>query len=533
MPVRMCILLTVLATARPMRVPVQTATRLVFGEPSPAPARQHFVCGTKSALLCDATLAMLPLGLPAKRWTYLVNLAASEATVDGSKTTWMFKGSDGQPSTIVAAVLPETCSRHASPVRPHALTALLRGTKSADVLVVLEDTAHAGGAACAIARAFPTYTAKTRPSTQRETEETVAVGFATREGPLTEDYSNFAAAAEAVRRAARFVDLPPDVLGTNAFVNAALAAADRLTAKGFKVESSVLQGDAVREAGYGLLWAVGKAAEEPPALVILSHMPEAGSPPTETVCLVGKGIVYDTGGLSLKGKTGMPGMKSDCGGAAALLGAFEAAVEIGLEGKALHLVLCLAENAIGPRALRNDDVVTGLSGLSCEINNSDAEGRLVLADGVALATAVPPRLPGLQGQPDLIIDMATLTGAQMVATGKRHAGIVANSDEVEAAAVAAGKISGDTCHPLPFVPEYYTTEFASKVADMKNSVKDRNNAQSSCAATFIYNHIEPSFDGGWLHVDLAGPSFIDDRGTGYGVGLALALLQVDGFKSST
>jgi len=223
-------------------------------------------------------------------------------------------------------------------------------------------------------------------------------------------------------------------------------------------------------------------------------------------------------------------MKSDMGGAAACLSAFEAAVDIGVNTRALHLVLCLAENAIGPGALRNDDIITGLSGLTCEINNCDAEGRLVLSDGVAHATALPPRLPGLSGHPDLLIDMATLTGAQLVATGKRHAGIVSNLESVELDAVAAGRLSGDTVHPLPFVPEFFAKEFTSQVADYKNSVKDRSNAQSSCAANFIYENLHPEYKGGWLHVDLAGPAFIDDRGTGFGVGLALAMLNVHGFK---
>jgi len=248
---------------------------------------------------------------------------------------------------------------------------------------------------------------------------------------------------------------------------------------------------------------------------------------------VGKGIVYDTGGLSLKTKDGMPGMKADMGGAAACLAAFEAAVQIGVgDGRGVHLILCLAENAIGPGAVRNDDVICGLSGLTVEINNSDAEGRLVLADGVAHATALPPRLPGLpaDAQPDLIIDMATLTGAQLIATGKRHAGVVANTEAVEARAVAAGLSSGDTVHPLPFVPEFYQPEFKSEVADMRNSVKDRSNAQASCAANFVFEHLHPAYKGGWLHVDMAGPAFIDGRGTGYGVGLALGLLRVDGFK---
>ena len=97
--------------------------------------------------------------------------------------------------------------------------------------------------------------------------------------------------------------------------------------------------------------------------------------------------------------------------------------------------------------------------------------------------------------------------------------------------MAAGKATGDTVHPLPYCPEFYRKEFDSKVADMKNSVKNRMNAQSSCAANFIAEHLHPDYSGGWLHVDLAGPSFVDDRGTGFGVGLALGMLKVEGFTS--
>jgi probable aminopeptidase NPEPL1 len=221
-------------------------------------------------------------------------------------------------------------------------------------------------------------------------------------------------------------------------------------------------------------------------------------------------------------------MKMDMGGAAALLGGFQAAVASGYDGE-LHLLLCLAENAIGSKAFRHDDIVRLLSGNSCEINNTDAEGRLVLADGVAYASCVPPRLPSTS-PPALIIDMATLTGAQMVATGRRHAAIVCDDAEVEAAAIAAGRISGDLVHALPFCPEFFRAEFRSKVADMKNSVKDRSNAQSSCAATFVYEQLHKEYKGAWLHVDMAGPAFAEDRATGYGVALILAMLGVDGFK---
>ena len=180
------------------------------------------------------------------------------------------------------------------------------------------------------------------------------------------------------------------------------------------------------------------------------------------MAMVGKGIVYDTGGLSLKVGGGMVGMKSDCGGAAAMLGAFEAAA--GGEGgrlRRLDLVLCLAENSIGPSALRNDDIITFKSGRTCEINNTDAEGRLVLADGVARACLGGDR-------PSLVVTMATLTGAQMVATGKTFAAAVTDDEDTEVRVVRAGRRSGDLVHPLPYCPEVFNPEFKSQVADSKN-----------------------------------------------------------------
>jgi probable aminopeptidase NPEPL1 len=161
-------------------------------------------------------------------------------------------------------------------------------------------------------------------------------------------------------------------------------------------------------------------------------------------------------------------------------------------------------------------VITLYSGRTVEVNNTDAEGRLVLGDGVAYASR--------QLAPDVIIDLATLTGAQLIATGRRHAAVVCNDEALEAAAVRAGRLSGDLVHPLPYCPEFYAREFESKVADMKNSVKDRENAQSSCAAQFVAEHLA-GYTGPWLHVDLAGPATAGERGTGFGVGLLLALLS--------
>ena len=277
-------------------------TRLVFAPPRPDVVRKTVLCGTKAALLSDGAKGLLPLGLPFLRWKYLVELASDEGTGTGASRDWLFTAADGQPSTIVAAVLPEACSRHSSPVRPHSVTALLKDSakKSADVILVLEDPTHAGGTACAVGRAFPMYTAKSqRRGSARPAGDDVAVGeasggqatvhvsFATCNGPLGDaegDYDAYAAAAEGVRRAARLVDLPPDVLTTTAFVGEAQEAANRLTAKGRPVEVSILSGEELRDGGYGFLWGVGKAAVEPPALVVLSALPAAGEPDaSETV----------------------------------------------------------------------------------------------------------------------------------------------------------------------------------------------------------------------------------------------------------
>ena len=507
-------------------------TALTFEPFKSVPASTTVIIGRKDALLAQSKL--VPAGVPDAVWRALVDDA--KPGDDGATASTTIVNSDGTCSTVVAGVLPEHCSRHNSPVRGHAVSKLAAAAASgagkpggAAIISVLESASQAAPAACAIARAFPLFDQK-KPSDDAAAEKTVRVSFATADGgPLDASaaaYGPAAKAAAAVRLAARIVDTPPEEMGTIALEAEARAAAERLAAAGVPVEVDVIAGEALRDGGYGGLWGVGKAATERPALVILSHAPKGSK---KSVCLVGKGIVYDTGGLSLKPKDGMPGMKADCGGAAALLGAFEAACSIGTGDTSVHLLLCLAENAIGPKALRNDDIIKCLSGLTCEINNTDAEGRLVLADGVAHASAVPPKVGA--APPELIIDMATLTGAQMIATGKRHAGVVANTDEVEAAAVAAGKRSGDLAAPLPYAPEFYRNEFKSKVADMKNSVKDRGNAQASCAANFIGEHLHKEYEGGWLHCDIAGPASIEERGTGFGVALVLGILEVEGFAA--
>jgi len=449
----------------------------------------------RKALLRDPDLRET-LGLPADSWEAMLE-RTNGGDGGGSATTWVGR------RKVTAGVLPDACSRHNSPSRAWAIPALARkadGSEDAGVILCVEDTAHAFAAALAAARAFPLYSAASGKRSRR----TVSLLVMGPDGPVSDP--QIQAGIEGVRLAAELFDTPTSDLHTDAF---ALRA--REVAASVGAECSVTRGEALREQGFGGLWAVGRAATHGPALVVLDWKPEGA---TKTIAWVGKGIVYDTGGLSLKTKTGMPGMKGDMGGAAAVLGAFQAAVLSGFSQR-LVAVLCLAENAIGPEATRPDDVITMKSGRTVEINNTDAEGRLVLADGVAWVSEVM--------KPDLLVDCATLTGGALVATGRVHAAIYTNDGDLEGAAVAAGLRAGEPVHPLVYAPELLRKEFKSHVADMKNSVRDRSNAQSSAAGQFIANHL-PSPAPRWLHVDLAGPAWDgDDRGTGFGVGLLLEL----------
>jgi probable aminopeptidase NPEPL1 len=308
--------------------------------------------------------------------------------------------------------------------------------------------------------------------------------------------------------AASLTDMPTSELNSDTYVQYIEDIAQTL-----KVQKHILRGRELEAQGFGGLWSVGKAAAHPPALVVLSYLPV--SSPQKTIALVGKGILYDTGGLSLKDRQHMVGMKADMAGSAAILAAFQALVKTKCP-YALHAILCLAENAVGPDSTRPDDVIRLYSGKTVEVNNTDAEGRLVLGDGVAYAT--------MHLSPDIVIDMATLTGAQLVTTGKRHAAILSNNEELERAVFQAGLSSGDLVYPILYCPEFLKKEFHSDIADMKNSVKDRSNGQSSCAGHFIEDHLGNDFKGSWIHIDIAGPAFRDDRGTGFGVALLIDLL---------
>uniref|UniRef100_UPI00398EF5D7 probable aminopeptidase NPEPL1 n=1 Tax=Pristiophorus japonicus TaxID=55135 RepID=UPI00398EF5D7 len=410
------------------------------------------------------------------------------------------------------AALPSKVSRHNSPSSAPFLTRLIRNCLSGranQCIVLVCESAEVFASACALTRAFPLFTRRTGLPEQGEkltvTVEFILVGENT--DPLTEStLACLSSAAEGIRLAARIVDTPCNEMNTDDFL-----AEIKLVGSELGIIPTIIRGEELDHKGFGGIYGVGKAAVNPPALAILSHTPEDA---TQTIAWVGKGIVYDTGGLSIKSKTYMPGMKRDCGGAAAVLGAFRAAVKQGFKEN-LHALFCLAENAVGANATRPDDIHRLYSGKTVEVNNTDAEGRLVLADGVSYACK--------DLKADIILDIATLTGAQGIATGKYHAGLLTNSEEWEWACVKAGQNSGDLVQPMVYCPELHFSEFTSAVADMKNFVADRANAMSSCAGLFIEAHIGFDWPGVWVHIDMASPVHTGARATGYGVALLLAL----------
>jgi len=462
----------------------------------------------KKEQLCDAArqlAASLNVPLLAKQ------AEALSAGYAGAKAEapWL-DGDELRKVTLVA--LPEAAGRLVTPCRPDAIAKQLHDKVAGHEVILAVGADDVLAAGLAVARCLPPYMAKAEKP-QEESLCNVSFHGCT---PTEDVLKAVRLGSESIRVAQGLVDRPPNVLDPTSMKSCVLEAVKDIPG----VTSKCIEGEALNEQGYGLLYATGKCAVSPPVLIVLTH---AGAGDGQKgVALVGKGITFDTGGAALKSRDGMIGMKRDMGGAAGTFGAFLALAKAGglPSGGPLHCVLCVAENAIGDKMFLQDDILTGYSGLTVEINNTDAEGRLVLADGVS---HVAKHLDC-----DLIVDMATLTGAQGISTGVHHGLILATDEDLEKEVVAAGKASGDMVHPGLFAPELLMQEFDSDFADMRNSVKNRGNAQSSCAGLFIHKHLSHcGYQGRWVHVDMASPAHepLGNFATGWGVGLLTTLLR--------
>lgn len=304
--------------------------------------------------------------------------------------------------------------------------------------------------------------------------------------------------ARAVMHARDFVNLPP-----NDKVPARLAemAVDLATAAGLQCE--VVDAQTLREIGAGGIVAVGSGSAHPPALLVLRHDGGRG----DWHGLLGKGMTFDSGGLDLKTPDGMLTMKSDMSGAAAVIGAMLAIAGLRLGGRFIG-VCALAENMTGSRAFRPSDVLRMLSGSTVEVGNTDAEGRLVLADGIEWLRR--------QKVSD-IIDLATLTGAIGTALGSHRAGLFSNDDRLADAVLAAGNRAGELYWRMPLDDEY-REQLKSPIADISST--GGRQAGAITAAQFLHHFAK---DLPWVHLDIASMAFRDrpgqlaQGGTGFGV----------------
>jgi leucyl aminopeptidase len=289
---------------------------------------------------------------------------------------------------------------------------------------------------------------------------------------------------------------------------------------GIKVE--VLNEVQLKAKGYGGISSVGQGSANPPRLLHITYVPAKHK---KRLAFVGKGITFDSGGYNLKGVVGMSDMKSDMSGAAAVVAATFAIATLKLP-VAIDAYACLAENMISGEATRPSDIITILGGTTIEVLNPDAEGRLVLADGLVRAVQDGVRNGGLDG----LVDVATLTGAQVIALGTRTSAVMTNNEEFRTLFLEATGISGESFWPMP-LPEDLKEVLQSASADMINSNPANRNGGMLVAGLFLKEFVPESLP--WLHLDIAGPALTHEAhgytpvgGTGVTVRSLVALAEL-------
>jgi leucyl aminopeptidase len=300
----------------------------------------------------------------------------------------------------------------------------------------------------------------------------------------------------AVGRTRDWVNTAPNELRPPSFADSVVAAA-----AGTGLEVEVLDFEQLKAGGYGGIVAVGQGSEEKPRLVRLSYTPEGVTDP-KRVALVGKGITFDTGGISIKPAQGMWEMKSDMAGAAAV-GATMIAIAALKPSVAVTGYLAMAENMPSGTAYRPGDIVTMFNGKRVEVLNTDAEGRMVLGDAIARACA---------DGTDYLFETSTLTGGQVVALGKRIAGVM-GSEEACARVKAAGDAVGEPAWPMP-MPEEIRKNMDSDLADI-SQVSGGMDRSGHMLQGGIFLREFVADDVSWAHIDIAGPSYHSGEATGY------------------
>ena len=438
-------------------------------------------------------------------------------------TTLGFEGKVGQvqvvtgPNGPVAVLGMGDADKVDTKAFRQAGVALVRAAKrhkriAADVLGAAPEGLSAAAAAQAFAEGLELgaygYGALKSDPTPNKVASVSLVGSGKRVGDAV---AKGQAVAGGVNLARDLVNEPGGSLTPVAFARKAnqVAKAGKLTAK-------VLGLADIKKAKMGGLLGVNRGSDQQPRFVELSYKPTGRT--RGHVALVGKGITFDSGGLSIKTGQGMMTMKCDMGGAAAVLGAMSALSAVAPAVR-VTAYMPLTDNMLGGDATRPGDVLKIRNGKTVEVLNTDAEGRLVLADGLSMAS---------EAKPDAIVDLATLTGACVVALGPRYAGVMGTDDDGFVDQVlAAGGRTGERVWQLPLPPEYRTL-LDSNVADMKNIGGPHGGAIT--AGLFLKEFVADGIP--WAHIDIAAPAFLDapfeehpKGGTGFGVRLLVDLIE--------
>jgi leucyl aminopeptidase len=445
-------------------------------------------------------------------------LGREEAKGEPGEVVAVPVGRDGVDTVLLAGV-----GDGSVPALRKAAAAVVRRAKSSETLATTLAYGRGEEAVRAVAESLAlasyVFTRKSEPKPVKLTDATLVV-----DDPAAGDR-----AVTRARATAAAVQLARDLANTPSLEKSPAWMAEqavRLATAG-GLEAQVWDVDQLRRDGFGGILAVGRGSVRPPRLLRVDHAPRGAR---RHVVLVGKGITFDSGGLSLKPNEGMTSMKTDMSGGAAVLGVMTALRDLGIDLRVTALVP-LAENMPGGDATRPGDVITHYGGRTSEVLNTDAEGRLVLADAIAYATT--------QLRPDVVVDIATLTGAATLGLGKRHGALFATTDALRDALAAAGDTGGDRLWPMPIV-EDYRDALDSPVADLRNIADQskRYSGGSIIAALFLREFLTPpgSDDARatvpWAHLDIAGPARADadeddvtKGATGFGVRALLRWLE--------
>ena len=345
--------------------------------------------------------------------------------------------------------------------------------------------------------------------------ESLTIITSERSAKLHEEIERGSIVAEAVNWTRALADEPGGTLPPREFARRAA-----LMAEEFNLQVETLDADEIKERGMGGLWGVGKGSDNPPALIVLRYEPEGVSASDELWAFVGKGITFDTGGISLKHGLDMYEMKTDMAGGAAVLGAMRAIAQLKPRRRIVGIVPS-AENMPSGRAIKPGDVIKTLAGYTIEVVDTDAEGRLVLADGIAYAKQLGA---------SRIVDLATLTGSIIVALGDHRTGLFSNDDEWAGRVEQSATRAGEPVWRMP-VSDDYQKRIESAIADFKNY---GGRPDATAAALLLSKFADKT---PWVHLDIAGTSWYDETrpfapkgSTGAGVRTLVELVCGDADK---